>query len=98
MIIIKILLVKVKNIAIFTNCFHKLAQYENSGYNNIENMFFLLLTVLGTVASVTGVILAIVFRIKDKNNHKMKESNRHAKAVGCFLKHLKTKGEPFALR
>ena len=39
----------------------------------------LLLTVLGTVASVVGVILTIVFRVKDKNNHKMKESNRHAK-------------------
>lgn len=39
----------------------------------------LLLTVLGTVASVVGVILTIVFRVKDKNNHKMKESNRQAK-------------------
>ena len=42
-------------------------------------MEVLLLTVLGTVASVTGVILTIAFRIKDKKNHKMKESNRHAK-------------------
>ena len=36
----------------------------------------LLLTVLGTLASIVGVILTIVFRIKDKRNHKMKESNR----------------------
>lgn len=39
----------------------------------------LLLTVLGSVASIAGVILAIVFRFKDKCNHKMKESNRPAK-------------------
>ena len=39
----------------------------------------LLLTVLGTMASVAGVVLTIAFRIKDKRNHKMKESNRPAK-------------------
>jgi hypothetical protein len=36
----------------------------------------LLLTILGSVASIAGLILAIAFRIKDKNNHKTKESNR----------------------
>ena len=44
-----------------------------------SNSFVLLLTVIGTAASVAGLILTIVFRIKDKNNHEMKESNRHAK-------------------
>ncbi len=36
-------------------------------------------TVLGTLASIAGLILAIVFRIRDKHNRKMKESNRQAK-------------------
>ncbi len=38
----------------------------------------LLWTILGTLASIVGVILTIVFRIKDSNDHKMKESNRHS--------------------
>ena len=38
-----------------------------------------LLTVLGSVASIVGLVLAIVFRIRDKRNHEMKESNRQAK-------------------
>ncbi len=38
-----------------------------------------LLTVLGFVASIAGLVLAIVFRIRDKRNHEMKESNRQAK-------------------
>ena len=38
-----------------------------------------LLTVLGSVASIAGLVLAIVFRIRDKRNHEMKESNRQAK-------------------
>ena len=38
-----------------------------------------LLTVLGSVASIVGLVLAIVFRIRDKRNHEMKESNRPAK-------------------
>ena len=41
--------------------------------------FVILLTALGTVASVAGVILTIVFRIRDKRNHEIKESNRQAK-------------------
>ena len=35
-----------------------------------------ILAVLGSVASIVGLFLAIVFRIRDKRNHKMKESNR----------------------
>lgn len=35
-----------------------------------------ILAVLGSVASIVGLILAIVFRIQDRKNHKMKESNR----------------------
>lgn len=31
---------------------------------------------LGSVASIVGLILAVVFRIQDRKNHKMKESNR----------------------
>ncbi len=38
-----------------------------------------LITVLGSIASVAGLVLAVVFRIQDRKNHKMKESNRHAK-------------------
>ena len=38
-----------------------------------------LLTFLGSVASIVGLVLAIVFRIRDKRNHEMKESNRPAK-------------------
>lgn len=39
----------------------------------------IILTVLGSAASVAGLVLAIVFRIQDKKNHKMKESNRQSK-------------------
>ena len=38
-----------------------------------------ILAVLGSVASIVGLILAIVFRIQDRKNHKMKESNRPTK-------------------
>ena len=38
-----------------------------------------LLTVLGSVASIAGLILAIVFRVRDNSNHEMKESNRPSK-------------------
>ncbi len=38
-----------------------------------------LLTVFGSVASIVGLVLAIVFRIKDKRKYEMKESNRQAK-------------------
>lgn len=37
------------------------------------------LTVIGSVASVVGLILTIVFRIRDRIDHKTKESNRPAK-------------------
>ncbi len=37
------------------------------------------LTVLGSIASVAGLILAVVFRIKDRRIHKTKESNRQTK-------------------
>ncbi len=43
------------------------------------NYFVILLTALGTAASIVGVILTIVFRIRDKRNHEIKESNRPAK-------------------
>jgi hypothetical protein len=39
-----------------------------------------LLTVLGSVASIAGLVLAIVFRVRDKRNHEMKESNRHSQS------------------
>ena len=35
-----------------------------------------ILAVLGSVTSIVGLILAVVFRIQDRKNHKMKESNR----------------------
>ena len=38
-----------------------------------------ILTVLGSLASIAGLILAVVFRIGDKKNHEMKESNRPTK-------------------
>ena len=38
-----------------------------------------LLTVLGSVASIVGIVLAIVFRIRDIRNDEMKESNRPTK-------------------
>lgn len=38
-----------------------------------------ILTVLGSIASIAGFILAIVFRIRDGKNHEMKESNRPTK-------------------
>lgn len=44
----------------------------------LSSSFVLILTALGTAASVAGLILAVVFRIKDKKEHKMKESNRQA--------------------
>ncbi len=45
---------------------------------SLSSSSMLLWTILGTLASIAGVILTIVFRIKDKSNHKMKESNRHS--------------------
>lgn len=38
-----------------------------------------ILPVLGSLASIAGLILTIVFRIKDKSIHNAKESNRQAK-------------------
>ena len=38
-----------------------------------------ILTVLGSIASVAGLVFAIVCRIQDRDNHKTKESNRPAK-------------------
>ena len=45
---------------------------------SLSSSFVLLLTTLGSVASIVGLVLAIVFRIRDKNNHEMKESNRQS--------------------
>lgn len=39
----------------------------------------IILTVLGSVASIAGLILAVIFRIKDSNNQKMKDSNRQSR-------------------
>ncbi len=39
----------------------------------------IILTVLGSVASIAGVILTLAFRAKDRKNQKMKESSRPAK-------------------
>ncbi len=36
----------------------------------------IILTVLGSVASIAGLILAVIFRIRDSKNQKMKDSNR----------------------
>ena len=47
---------------------------------SLSSNSMLLWTVLGTVASVIGVILTVAFRIKDKHYHKMKESNRHSQS------------------
>ena len=46
------------------------------GNNQVVSMT--LLTVFGSVASIVGLILAIVFRIRDRNIQKMKDSNRHS--------------------
>ncbi len=37
-----------------------------------------LLTILGSVASIAGLILTLMFRAKDRKNQKMKESNRQS--------------------
>ena len=55
-----------------------------------------LLTVLGSVASIVGLVLAIVFRIKDKRNHEMKESNRPAKGQVAFFVTI-NQGEPLTV-
>lgn len=39
-----------------------------------------ILAVLGSVASIVGLSLTIVFRIQDRKKHEMKESNRHSSA------------------
>ena len=56
---------------------------EVIGMENLKkgliSYFVILLTALGTAASVAGVILTIVFRIRDKRTHEIKESNRPAK-------------------
>ena len=38
-----------------------------------------ILAVLGSVASIVGLIPAVVFRIQERKNHKMKERNRPTK-------------------
>lgn len=38
-----------------------------------------ILAVLGSIASIAGLVLAITFRIQDRRNHKTKESNRPTK-------------------
>ena len=38
-----------------------------------------LLAILGSIASIVGMILTIVYRIKDVRNHKTKKSNRQSK-------------------
>ena len=37
-----------------------------------------LLSVFGSVASIVGLILAVVFRFRDRKNQKTKESNRQS--------------------
>lgn len=46
------------------------------GYNRVVSMD--LLTVLGSLASIAGLILTIVLEIKHKKIQKTKESNRHS--------------------
>ncbi len=53
--------------------------YGKSRERPLSSSFVLLLTALGSVASIVGVILAIVFRIRDKIDREMKESNRPTK-------------------
>ena len=38
-----------------------------------------ILTALGSIASIAGLILTMLFRIRDRKNHKTKESNRPTK-------------------
>ncbi len=38
----------------------------------------IILSVLGSVASIAGLVLAVVWRMRDSKNHKVKESNRPA--------------------
>jgi hypothetical protein len=54
---------------------------RSDGMGNLEerslsSSSMLLWTILGALASIAGVILTVLFRIKDKLNHKTKESNR----------------------
>ena len=44
------------------------------GHYRVVSMNYL--TILGSVASILGVILTLVFRAKDRKNHKTKESSR----------------------
>ncbi len=44
------------------------------GYYQVVDMH--LLTILGSVASIAGLVLAVVFRLSDRHDHKTKESNR----------------------
>lgn len=53
--------------------------YGKSDERSLSSSSLLFWTVLGGVASVVGVILTIVFRIKDKRTSRMKGSNRPAK-------------------
>ncbi len=48
------------------------------GYYRVVSMS--LLTILGSIASIAGLVLTLVFRAKDRKNHKTKESNRHSQS------------------
>ena len=48
------------------------SHYERSK----SSSYMLLLSILGSIASIIGTILCIAFRIQDSYNHKTKESNR----------------------
>ena len=43
------------------------------------------INIIGSVASIVGLILAIVFRVQDIKGHKTKESNRQRNRVAFFL-------------
>ncbi len=58
--------------------FEKSDQYGKSEERAISSSRVNTLAILGSIASIVGLILAIVFRIQDKRNHKTKESNRPA--------------------
>lgn len=46
------------------------------GHDRVVSMH--LLSVFGSVASIAGLMLAVIFRIKDKKSQKTKESNRQS--------------------
>ena len=50
---------------------------------SLSSSFVLLLTTLGSVASIAGLVLAIVFRIRDKNNPNVhKKPNFSSRVIG----------------